>query len=189
VSSDRRLGAPALLGLFAIGAAASLVGDQGHVASGATRYLDHGVPFIWESALWFPLMVGAGTVALAAVRLRLAPARSDLGLREAAAGIAAVSAIYAVTALVRDEPLGPATALVFALASLVTARFADDRSALVCGLLAVVAGTTTEIVMSAAGVFEYAHDIDPLAGVPPWLPALYFSFGVVSARLGEVFSR
>ena len=51
---------------------------------------------------------------------------------------------------------------------------------------AALAGCVTESVMSAAGVFEYARGIDGLAGVAPWLPGLYFAFGVVAARLGEL---
>lgn len=122
--------------LFLLGAAGGLIGDQGHVASGTTRYLDHGVPFVWESALWFPLLVGAATLALGEIRLRLARPRPGGGVRAGVAAVACIIGLYAVTALVRDQPLGPATALVFALA--------------------------------------------------PWLPALYFAFGVVAARLGEL---
>ena len=57
--------------LFLIGAAGGLIGDQGHVESGTTEYLSDAVPFIWESALWFPLLVGLGTVAVGVTRLRL----------------------------------------------------------------------------------------------------------------------
>ena len=51
-------------------------------------------------------------------------------------------------------------------------------------------GATTEIVMIAAGIFEYDDAIDHLLGIPFWLLALYFAFGVVAARLGELaFTR
>jgi hypothetical protein len=170
--------------LFALGVAGGLIGDQGHVVSGTTRYLDHGVPFIWESAIWFAAMVGSGTVALAVIRVRLGPARPG-GLRDGALGVAAVIGLYAVTALVRDAPLGPATAVVYALAAIGIALMAD-RPALVCAALAAVAGTVTEIVLAKLDVFEYADDIDVLFGVAPWLPGLYLLFGVVAARLGEL---
>jgi hypothetical protein len=170
--------------LFALGAAGGLVGDAGHVQSGTTTYLDHGVPFIWESALWFVAAVGLGTVALAAIRVRLAPVRPGRA-GDAAVGVAAVVGIYAVTAVVRDAALLPATALVYALAVVVVALLAD-RHALVCAALAIVAGVGGEIVLAALDVFRYADDIDRLAGVAPWLPGLYAAFGVVAARLGEL---
>ena len=72
-----RLSAAALAGLFALGAAGGLLGDQGHVASGTTAYLPSSkdVPFVWESPLWFPALVGLLTASLAEVRLRVAPPR------------------------------------------------------------------------------------------------------------------
>ncbi|MEA2123674.1 MAG: hypothetical protein QOI80_456 [Solirubrobacteraceae bacterium] len=170
--------------LFALGAAGGLIGDAGHVQSGTTRYLDHGVPFVWESAIWFVLAVAGGTVALGAIRVRLGPVRPG-GMRDGAAGVAAVIGIYAVTAVVRDAALGPSTALVYALAALVIALMAD-RPALICAGLAVVGGVGGEIVLAQLDVFAYARDIDCLAGVPPWLPGLYLAFGVVAARLGEL---
>ncbi len=174
-----------LLALFAVGAAGGLVGDQGHVASETTRYIDHGGPFIWESPIWFAVIVGAMTASVAELRLHLGPARRG-DVFEALGAIGAVVGIYAVTALVRDQPLGPATALVWALAFLTVARYAGGIPELVCGIAAAVAGTVGEIVLISAGVFEYGDGIDPIAGVPPWLPALYLAFGVVAARLGEI---
>ena len=173
--------------LFLLGAAGGLVGDAGHVQSGTTTYLDHGVPFVWESAVWFVAAVGFGTVALALIRVRLAPARPAM-VTDGAIGVAAGVGIYAVTAVVREATLLPATALVYALASVVVALMAD-RHALVCAALAVVAGVGGEMVLVALDVFRYAGDIDVLAGVAPWLPGLYAAYGVVAARLGELLLR
>jgi hypothetical protein len=170
--------------LFALGVGGGLIGDQGHVVSGTTIYLDHGVPFIWESAIWFAAGVGFGTVALANIRMRLGPARPG-GLRDGVIGVAAVIGLYAVTALVRDAPLGPATAVVYALATIGIALLAD-RPALICAVLAAIVGTVTEIVLAKLDVSAYADDIDVLFGVAPWLPGLYLLFGVVAARLGEL---
>ena len=170
--------------LLALGAAGGLIGDAGHVQSGTTTYLDRGVPFVWESAIWFVAAVGLGTLALGLIRVRLGPVRPG-GLREGAVGVAAVVGIYAVTAALRDAALLPATALVYALAAVVVALMAD-RPALVCAALAVIAGVGGEIVLAALDVFRYAPDIDVLAGVAPWLPGLYVAFGVVAARLGEL---
>jgi hypothetical protein len=173
--------------LFALGAAGGLVGDAGHVQSGTTTYLDHGVPFIWESAIWFVGAVGFGTVALGAIRVGLGPVRPG-AMRDGALGVAAVVGIYAVTAAMRNVALLPGTALVYALAALVLVLMAD-RAALVCAALAVVAGVGGEMVLAALDVFRYAPDIDVLAGVAPWLPGLYAAYGVVAARLGELLLR
>jgi hypothetical protein len=183
-----RLAPPALLALFAIGAAGGLIGDEGHVTSGTTRYLSHALPFVWKSQLWFPLLVGSATCALAEVRLALAPAREEGGFAEGAASIASVVGLYALTALVRHDPLGPSTALCYALAALIAWHFVDGRAGLACGLLAAVLGPATEIVLVQAGVCEYTKGVDGLFGVAPWLPALYFAFGVAVARLAELFA-
>ena len=176
--------------LFLVGAAGGLVGDHGHVVTGTTRLAPTDVPFVWDSALWFPLMVGTGTLAVAEIRLHLAPPRTGGGIAEAVAGIAAVLGIYAVTALIAGEPLGPGTTLVAALAAITWVAIGDGSPAAICGALAAIGGATTEIVMIAAGIFEYDDAIDHLLGIPFWLLALYFAFGVVAARLGELaFSR
>jgi hypothetical protein len=173
--------------LFVVGAAGGLVGDAGHVLSGTTRYLDHGVPFVWESAIWFPVLVGAATVGAAELRLRLASARAG-DAWEGTAAAASVIGIYALTAVLRDAPLEPATALVWALAIIVLWRFGEGLPSLACAVAAAIVGTVVEIVMVGGGVFEYANPIDGLGGVPPWLPGLYFAFGAVAARLGSLMA-
>ena len=79
-----------------------------------TTYLSDAAPFIWESAVWFPVSVGLATVLTAELRLRLGPVEPWRGerLREAAAAVASVLAVYAVSALVSDRPEGPGTTLV-----------------------------------------------------------------------------
>jgi hypothetical protein len=159
------------------------------VATGTTRYLDRGVPFVWDSALWFVALVAAATAATAELRLRLGPPRELPDRRAPADGVTAVAGvlgIYAVTALVHAQPLGPATILVACLAALLWASLGADPAAAICGAVAAVAGTGTEIALSAAGVFEYGERFDGLLGVAPWLPFLYFGFGAAAARLGEL---
>lgn len=173
--------------LFVLGAAGGLLGDAGHVESQTTTYLDRGVPFVWDSAIWFVAAVGFGTVALAAIRVRLGAPRPAT-VRDGAAGVAAVVGIYALTAVLRHAPLLPATVLVYALAALVVALMADGP-ALVCAGLAVAGGVGGEILLSQLDVFRYADGINTLAGVAPWLPGLYAAFGVVAARLGELVLR
>jgi hypothetical protein len=180
-----RLRPKELLILFAIGAAGGLVGDAGHVQAGTTTYLDDS-PKVWESAVWFPILVGLATASLGELRLRLAPPRPGFDLRVGVGGIAAVLAIYAVTALVYDEPEGPATVLVLLLAVLVACWLADGWPALVCGLAAAIVGPLAEIVIVELDLAEYADSADSLFGVALWLPALYLAFGVVAARLAEL---
>lgn len=149
-----------------------------------------GAPFIWESAVWFVALVGLGTVATAELRLWLAPVRTarEDDFSVAVGAVAVVIGIYALTALVLDEPLLPATVVIYVLAAVVWHISGDGWASAVCGLTAALIGTAFEIVLAAAGVFEYDDSIDLLFGVPPWLPALYFAFGIAVARLAELLA-
>lgn len=188
------------LALFVIGAAGGLAGDACHVAAGTTVYLDSSLPFLWKSQLWFPVAVGLATVTIGELRLRLGPVRSGgaaadrdppgdrLGrdVIEALAAVASVIAIYALSAVVTDEDPLSATVLIWALALLVLARFGGGRPALICATAAAVLGPLAEILVVEAGLSRYSPDADGLLGVAEWLPALYFAFGVVAARLTEL---
>ena len=186
-----RLGAAGIAALFVVGAAGGLIGDMCHVESGTTVYLEDPLPYIWRSQLWFPLMVGSGTAALGWIRVRFGPGENaaDEGARDAVAMIAAVLALYALTALVRGEPQPVAVVAVWAVAALICARWAQGPWELGCGVLAATFGVSTEIVLAAAGVFAYADDVSQFAGVASWLPALYLAYGVVAARLGLMAAR
>jgi hypothetical protein len=181
-----RLSGRELLILFLVGAAGGLVGDAGHVQAGTTTYLDDATPFIWESALWFPVLVGLATASIGEMRLRLGPARPGFDPRIAVGAIASVLALYAITALIYEEPEGPATTLVVMLAVLIACWLAGGRPAIVCGLAAAIAGPVAEIVIVELDLAEYAPSADSLFGVALWLPALYFAFGFVAARLAEL---
>jgi len=177
--------------LFVIGAVGGLIGDMCHVESGTTVYLEDPLPYLWKSQLWFPLMVGSGTVALGWIRVRLdgrvrAPERG--ALREGAVMIAAVVGLYALTALVRGEPQPAAIVLVYAVAAVIVARFATAPADLVCAVLAALFGVGIEIVLAAADVFMYAEDLARFAGVATWLPGLYLAYGVIAGQLALLFS-
>jgi hypothetical protein len=172
--------------LFLIGAAGGLVGDAGHVQAGTTTYLDDTTPFVWESAVWFPVLVGIATASLGELRLRLGPPRPGFDLRTAVAAIAAMLAIYAITALVYDRPEGPATVLVVMLAVLLGCWLGGGMPALVCGLAAAIVGPLAEILIVELDLAEYSPAADTLGGVALWLPALYLAFGFVAARLAEL---
>jgi hypothetical protein len=173
-----------LLILFAIGAAGGLIGDAGNVQSGATRYLDHSVPFIWESPIWFATLVGIGTVSVAVTRLLLGPTRPGFDPRVGIGAAAAVIAIYAVTSVAGDDGTA-AVALVVTLA-VILACFVADKPGLVCGLAAAVIGPVVEIVIVELDLSKYTELNDSLFGVGLWLPGLYFAFGVAVARITEL---
>lgn len=176
-----------VLVLFVVGAAAGLIGDHSHVATGTTEYLppSHTVPFVWSSPFWFAVMVGAGTVILAELRLHLPAVRTGVTVRQGVAGIAAVLGSYVVTAMLHTAPAVPITTLICAFAVLTFCALGDGP-AIVCGVLAAVCGPAIEIAIAAAGHFRYAEDSDALFGVAPWLIPLYFAFGVVAALIGEI---
>ena len=176
---------PVAVFLFALGAVAALVGDHSHIVTGTTEYLSDAVPFVWSSPIWFPLLVGAATVSVAELRLHLPAPRTSITARQGLAGVVAVIAIYVVTALVHTAPAVPANVLIYALAVLTWCALGDRYGAL-CGLLAAIVGPLVEAVLAGAGLARYAEDSDALFGVAPWLPALYFAFGVVVALLAEV---
>ena len=113
--------------------------------------------------------------------------RTLVTARQGLAGVAAVVGIYVTTALVHTAPPVPANALIYALA-VITWCTLGDRWGAICGLLAAVIGPAVEAVVAAAGLARYADDSDALFGVAPWLPALYFAFGVVVALLAEIGS-
>jgi hypothetical protein len=76
-----KLRVPEFAILFTLGAAASLIGDHSHVATGTTEYLTDAVPFVWSSPIWFPLLVGLATVSLAELRLHLPAPRTSVTSR------------------------------------------------------------------------------------------------------------
>lgn len=189
-----RLGAAGLAALFVVGALGGLIGDMCHVETGTTVYLEEPLPYVWRSQLWFPLMVGAGTAALGWIRVRFGPVEGPEdgtveGARDALAMIAAVVGLYALTALVRGEPQPAAVVICWSVAALIVVRWARGPAELGCAVLAAVFGVTTEAVLAAADVFEYADDVARFAGVASWLPALYLAYGVVAARLGLIAAR
>ena len=184
-----RLTGKSLLILFAVGAGFGLIGDHAAVHSGATRYLDTGgVPFILDSPIFFPVMVGLATASIGELRLHLAPPRPG-DFWEGLAAAASVLGIYLLTSILTDESTSTATAFIACLAALVLVRFGDGRQAMICGAIAAVLGPVVEMIEHSAGIFEYTDNVDDLFGVGPWLVPLYFAFGVVAARLGELLAR
>lgn len=180
-----KLRIPEALVLFVLGAAAALIGDHSHVATGTTVYHVDAVPFVWSSPFWFPLLVGAATVTLAELRLHLPAPRARVTARQALGGVATVVGTYVTTALVHTAPAVPVTALVCA-AAVVTWCVLGDGAGAACGAVIALIGPAVEIALVHLGVFAYHPDSDALFGVAPFLVPLYFAFGVVAALLGEL---
>jgi len=145
------------------------------------------VPFIWRSPSWFPHLVAFATVSLAELRLRMQAPRPSVTVRQGLAGVAAVIGIYVITALEHTAPAVPVTVLIYALAVITWCVLGDGPGA-VCGVLAAVGGPIVEALLAGVGVFRYADDANAFFGVAPWLPALYFAFGVV-AVLAEIAAK
>jgi hypothetical protein len=174
----------------ALGFAISLAGDACHVASGTTAYDWDGVPSIWRSAVWFPFLVGGAVLSAAwlAERAGTTPARRRTRA-DAVTGVAAVLALYALTAVLRDQPETVSVLLTSALALVIWSWWDPSPGSLLVALGAAVAGPLAEIVIVAVGASHYAENADGLFGVAPWLPALYFAAGAVAARLWAAVAR
>jgi hypothetical protein len=175
--------------VFALGFVVSLVGDACHVSSGTTEYLWPSVPNLWRSGAWFPFLVGAAIVGAArsglAARLpSLRRTRQDLVL-----AVAAVLALYALTATLRGTPTEVAVTLCGAIAVVIWRWWDPSRAALAIALGAALLGPLGEIGIVASGAARYAPDSDALFGVAPWLPCLYFAAGSVASGLWKVIQR
>ena len=178
------------LTIAALGGAIALAGDACHIASGTTHYDVDAIPAVWRSAVWFPFAVGAAVLLAAWSSERLGlPAARRRTRADVPAGAAAVLALYALTALLRHQPMTVSVVLTAALAVLVWAWWDPSRGALLTAVVAAVLGPLGEMAVSATGAAHYATDADGLGGVAPWLPCLYFAAGAVSSRLWAAVAR
>ena len=117
--SNREYGPTATaLAIAALGFAVGLAGDACHVASGTTQYEWDGVPTIWKSAIWFPLLVAGAVLGAAwlAERSPLEPINRR-GRKDVVAGAAAVLALYATTAALKGQPTTVSVVLTAAIAA------------------------------------------------------------------------
>lgn len=170
----------AVLGL---GALIALAGDATHVASGTTRYRWDGVPTVWRSAIWFPVLVSASVLAAALAGRRAGLPSRPRSRGDAFAGAAAVLALYALTAALRGEDQTVSVVLTAAIAGGIAMAWDPSPGALLVAAAAAVLGPAAEIGVVATGAAEYAADSEGLLGVAPWLPCLYFAAGAVAGGL------
>ena len=174
-----------VVSILALGAAVSLAGDACHVASGTTRYL-WDVPEIWRSAIWFPVLVAGGVLALADTGRRLAGRFPPVRVRrrvDVMPAAAAVLGLYALTGALHGQPEAVSVVLSGAVAVVIWGVWDPSPGAALGGAVAAVAGPLAEIAIVAAGAAQYTEGSDGLAGVAPWLPCLYFAAGAVAFRL------
>ena len=176
--------------IFALGFGVSLCGDATHVASGTTVYEWDGVPAIWRSAIWFPFLVGGAVLGAAWASERFAdePVRRRTRL-DAILGAALVLALYGLTSALRGEPATVSVVLTAAIAVAIWAWWDPSPGALAVAVSAAVLGPLAEVVIVELGAASYAQDVDSLAGVAPWLPAIYFAAGAVASRLWAAIAR
>jgi hypothetical protein len=178
--------------IVAIAVVIALAGDATHVASGTTRYEWSGVPTIWRSAIWFPVLVAGGVLTLAASGRRMSerlPAARLRSRTDVIPAAGAVLALYALTAVLRGEPTTVSVILTAAIAVVIWSLWDPSPGAVLAGAVAAIAGPLAEIAIVAIGAAEYASDSDGLAGVAPWLPCLYFAAGAVAFRLWDALGR
>ncbi|WP_157897187.1 hypothetical protein [Mycobacteroides salmoniphilum] len=185
-TAAKHLSLRSLVALFVIGAVISPFGDYCHVITRTTVYASSPIPFILGVPVWFPLLVGMATVAIGVLRVRVLPGPDAVQLRAGVLAVAVLMAQYSISALLITSQSVPATILMLML-SVITWHLFGDAAAVVCGLAAALVGTVAEIVMVHWRFFIYTDD--SLFGVAPWLPALYFSFGVVAALLGQMAAK
>ena len=189
--STRRLSAPATAAAIAmLGLVVALAGDACHVASHTTTYRWSGVPTVWRSAIWFPVLVSSAVLAAAwlSERAGTTPARRR-GRADALLGASLVLALYALTAALRHQPPTVSVLLTGALAVAVWCWWDPSPGALAVACGAAVAGPLAEIGIVAVGAARYQDGADQLAGVAPWLPCLYFAAGAVASRLWSAVER
>jgi len=175
--------------IFAIGFVTSLIGDACHVSSGTTEYLWSGVPNLWLSGVWFPFLVGGSVVGAArsGIKAKL-PARRRTR-HDVVLAVAAVLALYALTATMRGTPTTVAVTLCSGIAVVIWRWWDPSLGTLTVALGAAVLGPLAEIGIVAIGAARYAADSDSLLGVAPWLPPLYFAAGAVASGLWKVVER
>ena len=171
------------LKVFALGFVVGLAGDACHVASGTTTYEWDGVPEIWNSQIWFPFLVAGAVLAMAWLAERAGlPKVNARGRVDAVRGAALVLALYALTALLKDEPATVTVLLTGAIAIAIWSWWDPSPEAFAIATIAAVLGPAAEIFLVEIDAAAYVTD-DDLFGVAPWLPCLYFAAGAVASGL------
>ena len=166
----------------ALGLIVGLAGDAAHVASGTTRYEWSGVPTVWRSQIWFPILIAGSVLAAAWAGDRAGlPAVRRRGRTDAVTAAALVLALYTLTALLKGEPATVTVLLTGAIALAIWSWWDPSPGAFAIAAAAAILGPAAEALLVELGAATYADD--GLLGVAPWLPCLYFAAGAVASGL------
>lgn len=159
--------------LALLGATVGTVLDGFHTWSGTTSYPS---PVFLKAAWWVPLLFGVAFASLGSLFsiLRARDRRPAPSPRAALLGFVAFAALYFASGFL---PAPNAVKLAVLLGGGAAAWWLVDRSpaAILTGIAAAIAGPLTEITLVHIGAFSHLQP--DFAGIPMWLPALYFASG------------
>ena len=179
----------ATIRLALLGATLGVALDWVHVATGTTAYTN---PVMFGLAWWVPLLFGGAAVAMGLagpLAERFTNRTRDRMTMELTGGGAATGLAIFVLAYLASAFLALPSLVVTVIISVLflCAWGTSDGTSLGFWLafLTAVIGTGVEVTLTGAGAFT--HHYQELAGVAPWLPALYatgqMGVGAVGKRL------
>ena len=158
--------------LLSIGATVGPLLDGLHTFSGVTHYA---APQLLRSVWWCPPLFAFAALALGLGRLSterlLRVPLTDPGARTLAISMSTFVFAYALSGFL-PAPEGVKAAVMLGLAAVVFLRFDRSRVAALSALSAGLGGWLVEHTLVGRGLFF--HHETMLAGVPLWLPPLYF---------------
>jgi hypothetical protein len=168
--------------MFATGAVLGTALDHLHVASGTTSYAK---PFLFQQAIWVPLLFGFAAAGFADLHRRLRNAFGAPPMNVSrlflAADLVVFAAAYWASAYLPASNL--ALLVSFTLVWIVRIR-RDPPHRIVHGLACAACGVAAEWALTGLGAFTH-HRADFLR-VPLWLPGLYLLASPLLAGLDDV---
>jgi hypothetical protein len=175
-----RLRPSSLAGVAVIGAALGSAWDLLHVRTHTTIYASG----IGRMPWWVPFEFAAVYVAgVAGIALFGSPTPDARSRERLVAEAAWVTIVYAMTAALHRHELLVAGIALAALLARQTPIRAVVRANPIPAAALIVAGSTVEAILIAAGVFRYTYA--SLGNIPLWLPLLYANAVPFAIRLAE----
>jgi hypothetical protein len=165
------------------GAVVGSILDGFHTHSGTTRYPD---PWIWQMAWWTPLIFAGAYLALGlAYEVGATWAGRPIGSSRWQEMLGFCGLYFLSGYLPASNPIK----LAMLVAGGLTLWAIRDRSpaTLAVGLLSAVLGPATEIALVHYGVFSHLQP--DFAGIPMWLPGLYFASAPAGCFVAWLGSR
>lgn len=181
---------PALL-LFLGGALLGTLGDFFHVVTQTDGYQSPLYPLPGSGQpFWVPFLFGSAGLGIGLShpfigrRLGQKP-RMGKSWMDVIAGILAFLFLYACSGFLSLETGGAKDAFLIIGALLVWVIFDRTWQGIVLGLSTALIGTSFEIFLSYIGGFYYYPHAANFAGVPSWLPWLYFPASITVGNAGR----